>query len=163
MFRFFLSKTLRRTPNLPPLEIPPELCVDGRAPVGKMGEDIAAWYVEHIMRMTILGRNLELFVPELNRRRQGELDILAKDGGAMVFVEVRTRRYVSEEYGGPESTIGAKKRFHITRAARLWLHQNRVSPDIPVRFDIAAVVWNDGDPIIKYYIDAFPWEETKIR
>ena len=144
-------------------EFPPELCADSHDSLGKRGENFAAWYVTHVMKMHVLGRNLELRVPLLTRRRQGELDIIAKDGETLVFIEVRTRDEISPVYGGPETTVGAEKRFHITRAARLWMHQNGISPNIPVRFDFAAVVWNQGAPDIKYYFDAFSWEEPRIR
>ncbi|MDO4550334.1 MAG: YraN family protein [Planctomycetia bacterium] len=158
IFRKCLARW-RRLPELEPLEFPPELYRNVSGTLGARGENIAAWYVENVLGLKILQRNAEIHFPDLNNRVHGELDIIAKDGNMIVFVEVRTRRYISAEYGGAETTILTTKQFHVTHAANLWLRKNHISPLIPVRFDVAAVVLGQNNPTIKYYFNAFHWQE----
>lgn len=89
---------------------------------GAQAEDIAA---RHLARhgLAILARNV--------RCRHGEIDIVARDGDVLVFVEVRLRR--SASHGGAAASITAGKRARLVRAADAYLAGLAQVP--PCRFD----------------------------
>lgn len=88
------------------------------------------------------------------RTPAGEIDIVARDGDCLVFVEVRTRGSV--EFGLPQETIRAAKRKKLCTAARWYLQKRKVGDD-DCRFDVVAVLMTDdeGDPEIEVIKDAF--------
>ena len=65
------------------------------------------------------------------RRRCGEIDLIARDGAALVFVEVRLRR--GKGFGGAAASITAAKRSRLIAAAGLYLSNLRHTP--ACRFD----------------------------
>ena len=71
--------------------------------------------------------------------RLGESDIVARDGSTTVFVEVRRR--ASDAFGGAASSITARKRARLLRAARHYLSHLAVMP--PCRFDALLI---EGEP-----------------
>jgi putative endonuclease len=73
--------------------------------------------------MTIVARNV--------RSRFGEIDLVARDGATLVFVEVRLRR--SQAFGGAAASITRAKQSKLVAAARLYLANLRHEP--PCRFD----------------------------
>jgi putative endonuclease len=73
--------------------------------------------------LTILTRNF--------RTRGGEIDLVARDGATLVFVEVRLRR--SASHGGAAESITLAKQARMVRAAQLYLLRLRGDP--PCRFD----------------------------
>lgn len=99
----------------------------------------------------ILARNV--------RFREGELDIVADDGGTLVFVEVRMRR--SDGFGGGEGSDGSVDRFkqqRRVRAAQHYLllhHSGGAGGAPPCRFDVITV---DGDGVRDWIRDAFSAE-----
>lgn len=74
--------------------------------LGAKGEDIAR---KHLVQ------NLYHIVAENYRTKFGELDIIAKEGEVLVFVEVKTR--IGHEYGLPQEAVDFKKQNKIIRAA----------------------------------------------
>ena len=68
-------------------------------------------------------------------RGGGEIDLVMRDGGTLVFVEVRRR--TSSAFGGAAGSIGATKRRRIVLAARHYLLRLPAEP--PCRFDVVAV------------------------
>ena len=70
------------------------------------------------------------------RCRDGELDIVARDGDAIVFCEVKTRR--SDAYGVPAEAVTPSKAKRIRRLAARWLAGSGLHPR-EVRFDVLAV------------------------
>lgn len=74
------------------------------------------------------------------RRRCGELDLIARDGDTLVFVEVRLRR--PADFGGAAASITAAKQLRLLKAAGLYLARLRHAP--PCRFD--AIVCDALDP-----------------
>ncbi len=68
------------------------------------------------------------------RWRGGEVDIIAKDGEALVFVEVKARE--SPQFLAPEEAVDSPKRQRLWRSAQAYL---RGKPWVPVRFDVVAV------------------------
>ena len=102
-----------------------------RNAAGARAEELAADYlVAH--GLTIVTRNF--------RRRRGEIDIVARDGETLVFVEVRLRRHAS--FGGAAESITAAKRARLVAAAGLYLARLARMP--PCRFD--AVLLDALDP-----------------
>ena len=81
-----------------------------RARAGAQAEALAARFLE-AHGLAIVARNV--------RSRLGEIDLVAREGATLVFVEVRLRR--SRDYGGAAESITAAKRARIRRAAELYL------------------------------------------
>ena len=87
------------------------------------------------------------------RCRQGEVDIVARDGAYLVFVEVKYRK--SAVCGAPAEAVDFRKQQRICYAARHYLMTKRLPSDQPVRFDVAAVM-KDQIQIIQnafYYME----------
>ena len=71
------------------------------------------------------------------RRPTGEIDIIAKKGRRVLFVEVKRRS--SLRYGRPSEAVNPAKQAHILRTAQLYLQENGLE-DAPVRFDVIEVL-----------------------
>ena len=103
---------------------------DPRPQLGRLGEQLAA---EHLIRrgFQIVERNY--------RTRWGELDIVAYDGRALVFCEVKTRQ-PGADFGGPLDAVGPFKRAQVRKMAGRWLIErtNRPHADT-LRFDAIGV------------------------
>jgi putative endonuclease len=116
--------------------------------VGQYGERVAA---EHLVSagLAILDRNW--------RCREGELDIVARDGDALVFVEVKTRS--STAYGDPAEAVNPAKAARIRGLALRWLEQNRSLPSAhrrQLRFDVVSVLRSEaGAAIVRHVRAAF--------
>ncbi len=113
-------------------------------PRAAAGADAEALAARHLAQhgLEILERNW--------RRRCGELDLVARDGDTLVFVEVRLRR--RGDFGGAAASIDAAKRARIVAAAGLYLARLPRTP--PCRFD--AVLLDALDPArIEWLRDAF--------
>lgn len=82
------------------------------------------------------------------RTAGGELDIVAREGGDLVFIEVRSR--ADDSTGGAEDTVGRVKRGRVARAAAAYLFERNPHRDT-CRFDVVAMT---GDHI-EVYRDAF--------
>jgi putative endonuclease len=86
------------------------------------------------------------------RSALGEIDIIARDGDTLVFVEVKTRAYDDPT---PEEQVNSAKQHQITKAAKGYLTRYG-SPQPPARFDVIAVIWPTGrDPQIRHIQNAF--------
>ena len=101
---------------------------DQRVTFGKRGEDIAC---EELQKRgyVILDRRF--------RTRRGELDIVARDGMVIVFVEVKAR--TDGNFGDPFESITWQKRRRLGQMAAAYLLQKKLG-DAPCRFDVVAVV-----------------------
>jgi putative endonuclease len=71
------------------------------------------------------------------RRRGGELDLVALDGGVLRVVEVRMRS--GDDYGGGAASVDRPKQRRIVRTTLLMLQQHRELAALRVRFDVAVV------------------------
>ena len=89
--------------------------------------------------MRVLDRNF--------RTRYGEVDLVARDGEEIVFVEVRTRR--SRSYGTPEESVTAAKRRRLALAAQQYL-QERGLDGQPWRVDLVAVHLSGDTPSVNH-------------
>jgi putative endonuclease len=113
---------------------------DPRKATGRSGEDLAAQYLEQ-QGYTILERNYRL--------RIGEIDIIARDGEYLVFIEVKTRR--SRKFGSPFEAVDIRKQQQIFKIASAYLQ----GKELPVRFDVVAVHLNEQDVRVEVLKNAF--------
>ena len=114
-------------------------------PVGRRGEDVAA---DHLRRagLRLIERNFKC--------PAGEIDLVARDGDALVFVEVKAR---TDDRPPPERQVNRRKRGQIRKAARAYLRQLKARP--AVRFDVIAVILPPGgEPIIRHHKAYFGWK-----
>jgi putative endonuclease len=116
---------------------------DGRQALGKQGEDLAC---------AELARRGYVIVARRFRTRAGEIDIVARDGGVLVFVEVKTRRSIA--FGTPlEAVTVAKQRTVCAMAAE---YLARCSPRCAAcRFDVVSVRLDGGAAQVEIVQSAF--------
>ena len=107
--------------------------------LGKTGEDRAVRELER-RGYAILARRY--------RTRHGEIDIVADDGGTIVFVEVKARE--GSECGGAAAAVTVHKQRRLASMAVDYLARNHVT-NRPCRFDVVAI---DG-PELTLYVSAF--------
>ena len=72
---------------------------------------------------------------------RGEIDIVAKDGTVLVFVEVKSRR--STSFGAPEESVTPKKQELLRRTAEGYVAERGIV-DTECRFDVVSVIMRDG-------------------
>ena len=82
---------------------------------------------------------------------QGEIDLIARDGSTLVFVEVKARRR-----GSPAEAVTPEKQRRLTLAALHFLKRHGLLEQ-PCRFDVVAIVWPEGRdrPAIEHFPHAF--------
>lgn len=97
---------------------------------GRAAEALAATYLQR-QGLRIVERNW--------RCRFGEIDLIARDGPSLVFVEVRARSF--SHYGGPAESIDRRKRSRLIAAATQYLA--RAGLDTPCRFDAVLMQASD--------------------
>ena len=85
--------------------------------------------------------------------RGGELDLVMRDGGTLVFVEVRYR--ASAAFGGGAASVDAGKRRRLVRAAQAFLLRHPHHADAPCRFDVIDAGGDPEAPRIDWLRDAF--------
>ena len=69
--------------------------------------------------------------------RGGEIDLIGKDGEYICFIEVKYR--TSTQYGLPEDAVTWAKQKKIILGSKRYLYQQKLSQDIPCRFDIVSI------------------------
>lgn len=84
--------------------------------------------------------------------RVGEIDIIAKDGSVLCFVEVRSRN--TAHFGTPQATIRNDKQARLIKAAALYLKQNG-GPLPFCRFDVVAITGYADTAKIEHIPNAF--------
>ncbi|MFW6081331.1 MAG: YraN family protein [Desulfosalsimonas sp.] len=111
---------------------------------GRMGESLA---VGHLKKngYRILARNY--------RNRFGEIDVIARHKGVIVFVEVKARS--SAQYGPPKAAVDRNKQKKISMTALGYLKENR-SMDERARFDVVCVDTASAVPRVEIIANAFP-------
>lgn len=114
-----------------------------RQAIGKAGEDAVGRYLLE-NGLKILERNY--------RAGKGEIDLIARDGDTIVFVEVKTRSGTS--YGTAAEAVGYKKQQMVIQTARRFIAQRKLY-DTAARFDVAEVYADGGDYSVNYISDAF--------
>lgn len=85
------------------------------------------------------------------RTSRGEIDLIARDGDVIVFVEVKTRRK-----GQPAEAVNEEKQRRLTLASMQFLKKHRLL-EHRWRYDIVAIVWPDDrhTPQIDHFTNAF--------
>jgi putative endonuclease len=111
---------------------------------GRKGEDIAHRFLKK-NGFHILTRRFRL------ADGSGEIDIIAREGDIIVFVEVKTR--LTSSFGGPERALGNEKERNLVRAARSYLLKMGAEWS-QARFDLVTVVMANP-PVVSHYRDAF--------
>jgi len=112
--------------------------------VGRRGESLACRALKR-QGYHILARRL--------RSRLGEVDIVAREGAVLVFIEVKTRR--SGKFGRPVDAVGPRKRRKLITLARAFLKRRRLGEE-PVRFDVVSVELSpDRPPHVDIHRGAF--------
>lgn len=119
--------------------------VSGRRALGDRGEEAAARFLAG-RGFTILERNL--------RSRWGELDLVARDGPTVVFVEVKARREGAGD--PPQAAVDARKQARLARLALAYLGRRRLG-ETPCRFDVVAVTVDREGAVrrLDHFPDAF--------
>lgn len=110
---------------------------------GAEGEALAARYLEQL-GYTILQYNY--------RYGRGEIDLVAREGIELVFVEVKARR--STRMGDPEEAVTPAKQEKIRRVAEGYYYEHHIERQ-PCRFDVVAITYKDGTAQIRLLRDAF--------
>jgi putative endonuclease len=115
-----------------------------RISLGKSGEDCACRELER-RGYAILARRY--------RSRFGEIDIVARQGETVVFVEVKAR--TSDRYGEPAEAVTLHKQTKVTAIAEEYLARNRLR-HVPCRFDVVAIsLGAGGRPVVEVFQNAF--------
>jgi putative endonuclease len=114
-----------------------------RVVLGKTGEDVACRELE---------RRGYAIIARRYRRRGGELDIVARDGGTLVFVEVKARG--GRAFGEAADAVTIGKRRRIVRLALDYVMRHRLT-DCPCRFDVVSVDFAGGRTSVEVYQGAF--------
>lgn len=112
--------------------------------VGQYGEDVAARHLQEA-GLEIVARNW--------RCGEGEIDIVARERGALVFCEVKTRS--SDRFGLPAEAVSRRKADRLRRLAYLWLQEHRLRAT-EVRFDVVSVTRQPvGAAVVEHLRAAF--------
>ena len=114
-----------------------------RIALGRIGEDLAC---DELQRRgyAILARRY--------RVRGGELDIVARDGAVVVFVEVKTRE--DRAFGDAAEAVNHLKRQRLARAAQDFILRHRLM-NCPCRFDVVSIHMDQGRPVLEVFLNAF--------
>jgi putative endonuclease len=106
-----------------------------RKKLGKIGEEIAAEFLKK-KGYKILDRNYKFQIPgDLQR---GEIDIVAKKGGIICFVEVKTLKNPKIEIF-PEDKINFSKKRKLIATAESWLFKNKIPLDSKWQIDVISI------------------------
>ena len=116
---------------------------DARQSLGKFGEDLACAELSR--------RGYEL-LDRRYRTRFGEIDIVARHRGAIVFIEVKAR--AGETFGNGAAAVTAGKQHRIGQMAVDFLSRRRLINQ-PCRFDVVAISFDRGLPRVDVYENAF--------
>jgi putative endonuclease len=123
------------------------LCMAAKDDLGRAGEQRAHAHLR-ACGFEVLDRNW--------RTTDGELDVVARRGPALVFVEVKTRR--SDGYGDPLEAVDARKRTRLWRLANAWCAQH---PDAARgrdrRLDVIGITGADPATARLEHLEDVPW------
>ncbi len=70
--------------------------------------------------------------------RTGEIDLIARDGDYLVFIEVKYRK--DSHKGMPLEAVDYRKIKNITRVSRYYLYKKQISENQPCRFDVVSIM-----------------------
>ena len=101
--------------------------------LGAIGEELAYHYLSR-QGYKILLRN---YTSPL-----GEIDLIAKEKGSLVFVEVKTRK--TDVMGSPAEAVTAEKRHQLIKNAKYYINRYGIH-DVPCRFDVVSILMPEGE------------------
>jgi putative endonuclease len=110
---------------------------DPRRRLGQWGEKVAAIHLES-QGLAILERNW--------RCRGGEIDLVARDGETIVFVEVKTRR--GRDFGAPEEALTPHKAQKLMQLGEIYMAEHDLD-DVDWRIDLVAVELDGGGKLLR--------------
>jgi putative endonuclease len=116
------------------------LPTDHQVVLGKSGENYACLELERL-GYAILDRRY--------RTRVGEIDVVARDGEVLVFIEVKARR--SGRFGPPAEAVGRQKRDKLMQMASAYIFAKRLG-NARCRFDVVSVMFGTGERLPKVEI-----------
>lgn len=121
--------------------------VTARQQTGLWGEREAEYHLK-AKGYKILGRRLRI-------GPRDEIDLVARSGDALVFIEIKTR--ADETFGRPFAAVDRSKRFRLARAALRYLKRLETQP-ANFRFDVVEIIGNPNGPkpVIRHIENAFP-------
>lgn len=108
---------------------------------GILGENLAVEFLKQ-KGYKILDRNFKF---EIQGPQKGEIDIIAKKGNLISFVEVKTVN--SEKNFSPEAKVDFLKQRKIIKSAQSWLMRNKVPLDSPFQIDVVSVIIGEHPPV----------------
>ena len=112
--------------------------------LGTIGEELAFHYLRN-KGYKVLIRNYESPL--------GEIDLIAKEKGALVFIEVKTRS--SDAMGSPAESVTHFKRHQIVKCAQYYVKRYGIHR-VPCRFDVVSVLLpKDAEPALEIIENAF--------
>lgn len=114
-----------------------------RLELGVFGEDLAFKKIKRLGYKKIL-RNY--------RCPLGEVDLIARDGDTLVFIEIKTRK--GRPIGYAKEAVNAKKKRQLSKVALAYMKSNNCC-DIKARFDVVAISLGLGEPEIEVIKNAF--------
>ena len=114
-----------------------------RQALGKTGEDLAVTELER-RGYAILARRY--------RTRHGEIDIVARDGETLVFVEVKAKERA--EFGTAAEAVTVRKQRRVASMAVDYLARNHLTAS-PCRFDVVAIDGVGEEAVLTVYRSAF--------
>jgi putative endonuclease len=117
--------------------------MDNRRILGNRGEDLAAAFLKK-QGYKILERN---YLTPL-----GEIDIIARHRGILVFIEVKTR--TGNRFGAAPEAVHAGKQAKLRKLADYYLKQKSLG-ETAVRFDVVGILWEGEKPQIEVIQSAF--------
>ena len=113
-----------------------------RQGVGRRGEELAARYLQEL-GLTVIDRNV--------RMAWGEIDLVARQGDELVFVEVKTR--IGDQATAPDEIVGVGKLARLERMSAAYV-ERLGDPDVDWRVDVVAVVIGRDGRVVR--IDHVP-------
>ncbi len=104
--------------------------------LGDFGEKVALKYLKD-KGYQILGRNY--FSKSVSGPKRGEVDLVAKKGNTISFVEVKTLNSKNTNSFSPEEKVDFQKQRKILKIAENWLMENKIPLDKPWQVDVISV------------------------
>jgi putative endonuclease len=114
-----------------------------RLDLGRLGEKLALKKVKRLGYKKIV-RNY--------RCPLGEVDLIARDGDTLVFIEIKTRKGRSIDYA--KEAVNDRKKRQLSKTALAYMKSNDCC-DTKARFDVVAINLTDGKPQIEVLQNAF--------
>lgn len=86
------------------------------------------------------------------RFSRGEIDIIAREGNTLVFLEVKTR--IGVAFGRPEESVTSAKQEQIRKVARGYLQVKKMRC-VNCRFDVISILFHDEKIRVEHFKNAF--------